>query len=130
MSSLLHCGVRPAKCLAHRRCSINVESRNQTPLSLPSRSLYMAININSTQRNMLRQNTETILCQVFAKQDKRSQLFMWGDLHSEPKPTLFLLPELENCVPGRSVYKGIRRVCRRKHAAFPWHPVFILKRKF
>lgn len=52
---------------------------------------------------MPRQKTETNLCKVWPKKkekrkDKRNQLFTWGNLHSQPKPTLFLPPELENCV--------------------------------
>lgn len=57
----------------------------------------MAISI--TQRNMPRQNRNDF-GSSFAEQDKRSQLFLWDDLQSEPKPTLFLPPELENCVQG------------------------------
>lgn len=43
---------------------------------------------------------QKLICVKFGqkKKDKRNQLFTWGNLHSQPKPTLFLPPELENCV--------------------------------
>lgn len=58
--------------------------------------------------NMPRQNAETICVKFLQKKKqkkkhKRGHLCMWGNLHSKPKASRFLLPEFENCVQGSGV---------------------------
>lgn len=57
---------------------------------------------------------------------------MWGNLHSESKPTPFLLPEPENCVQGLRVYKWICQESAEENTQ-PFNGIlsdFTLKGKF
>lgn len=108
----------------------------QRPQSLPSRSLYNAININSMEICQDKK-IETNLCQVLPKQnnnnkktDKRNQLFTWATFTGNPNSRWFSLLNLR-IVSKSYLRTDSARLCRRKHVAFQSHPVcFYFKGKF
>lgn len=109
----------------------------QRPQSLPSRSLYNAININSMEICQDKK-IETNLCQVLPKQNNNNNkktIKGISCLHGatftvNPNPPWSSLLNLR-IVSKSYLRTDSARLCRRKHAAFQSHPVcFYFKEKF
>lgn len=101
----------------------------QRPQSLPSRSLYIAININSME--ICQDKKQKLICVKFGrkKKDKRNQLFTWATFIANPNPPCSSLLNLR-IVSKTYVRTDSARLCWRKHAAFQSHPVCYFKGKF
>lgn len=104
---------------------------NQRPQSLPSRSLYIAININSME--ICQDKKQKLICVKFGRK-KKKKIKGISCLHgatfiANPNPPCSSLLNLR-IVSKTYVRTDSARLCWRKHAAFQSHPVCYFKGKF
>lgn len=106
---------------------------NQRPQSLPSRSLYIAININSVE--ICQDKKQKLICVKFGqKKKKKEKIKGISCLHgatfiANPNPPCSSLLNLR-IVSKTYVRTDSARLCWRKHAAFQSHPVCYFKGNF